>query len=76
MEKIVSYLTIDANIRCGKPCIKGTRIAVEDILQWLASGMSFADIVADYPLLCEEHIKAALQYVAEREAYTKILTAA
>ena len=66
MEQHSVHIAIDPNIRFGKPCIKGTRIAVVDILQWLASGMSNAEILEDYPLLKEEHILAALAFAANR----------
>lgn len=75
MEQLVTYISIDPEIRFGKPCIKGTRIAIADILQWLASGMSFQDILDEYPLE-EIHIRAALSFAANREAYIKIITAA
>ena len=75
MNELLSYISIDPDIRFGKPCIKGTRIAVVDILQWLASGMSFAEILDDFPLLKEEHVRAALAFAANREAYTKIVAA-
>ena len=76
MNDIIKYLSIDTNIRFGKPCIKGTRIAVADILQWLASGMTNQEILDDFPLLEEIHIKAALVFAANREAYIKIISAA
>lgn len=75
MEQFSSYIAIDPNIRVGKPCIKGTRIAVVDILQWLASGMTNIEILEDYPLLKEEHILAALAFAANREAFIKIVAA-
>ncbi|MBK1439164.1 DUF433 domain-containing protein [Parapedobacter sp. ISTM3] len=75
MEQFSSYIAIDPNIRFGKPCIKGTRIAVVDILQWLASGMTNAEILEDYPLLKEEHIRAALAFAANREAFIRIVAA-
>ncbi|MGD9912758.1 MAG: DUF433 domain-containing protein [Rhizobiaceae bacterium] len=59
--------------RGGRPCIRGTRIAVADILGWLAAGMSSADIVADYPELTDADIRAALAYAADRER--RIMTA-
>jgi len=74
MNELSSYISIDPDIRSGKPCIKGTRITVSDILQWLASGMSFQEILDDYPLLKKEHIRAALIFAANREAITKIVT--
>jgi len=75
MKEFSEYLSIDANIRFGKPCIKGTRIAVEDILQWLASGMSNAEILNDYPSLKDEHIRSALAFAANRESIIKIIAA-
>ena len=52
---------------------KGTRIAVSDILAWLASGMAHEEILEDYPSLKEEHIKAALSFAANRETMVKLL---
>ncbi len=75
MKEFASYISIDPEIRLGKPCIKGTRIAIADILQWLASGMSHTEILADYPLLKEEHILAALGFAANRESIIKIIAA-
>jgi len=75
MNELLSYISIDPDIRSGKPCIKGTRITVGDILQWLASGMSVPEILDDFPLLKEDHIRAALAFAANREAYTKIVAA-
>jgi len=75
MNELLSYIFIDSDIRSGKPCIKGTRITVGDILQYLASGMSVNEILEDFPLLKEEHIRAALTFAANRENYTKIVTA-
>lgn len=76
MENLALYISINPEIRFGKPCIKGTRITINDILSWLASGMSPADIVNDYPQLTQEHIRAALYFAANREAVIKIITAA
>jgi uncharacterized protein (DUF433 family) len=75
MEKLVEYISINQDIRFGKPCIKGTRIAVVDILQWLSSGMSFQEILEDYPILQEIHIRAALSFAANREEITKMIAA-
>ncbi|GHV84443.1 hypothetical protein AGMMS50230_00510 [Spirochaetia bacterium] len=57
-----SYITINNNIRFGKPCIKGTRITVGDILQWLSAGMTHSEILEDYPELEEAHILSALTF--------------
>jgi uncharacterized protein (DUF433 family) len=66
------YITIHSDKRFGQPCIINTRISVFDILSLLASGMSFQDIIEDYPELKEEHIKAALAFAAEREHIFRI----
>jgi len=55
------------NKRFGKPCIRETRITVYDVLSWLAAGMSFEDIVGDFPELTENDILACLAFAAERE---------
>ena len=71
-QKLIS---IDADIRFGKPLITGTRICVSDILSWLSTGMSFEDIITDFPELKKEHILAALAFAANRENITKIIAA-
>jgi uncharacterized protein (DUF433 family) len=75
MKQFSSYISIEPEVRFGKPCIKGTRITIADILQWLASGMSHTQILEDYPLLKEEHILAALAFAANRESIIKIIAA-
>lgn len=75
MSDLLAHITINSAIRFGKPCIKGTRIAVVDILQWMASGMSIPEILEDYPPLKEEHISAALAFAAHRESHTRLLAA-
>ena len=74
MESLTSYISINPEIRFGKPCIKGTRIAVTDILQWMASGMSREEILNDYPNLHDIHIRAALSFAANRELYIKTVS--
>ncbi len=74
MDDFEKYISIDSEIRFGKPCITGTRIAVLDILQWLASGMSFDEILKDYPELSMQQIRAALAFAAHREQVTKIIS--
>lgn len=66
-------ITQEPGKRGGRPCIRGMRIAVADILGWLAAGMSHAEIIADYPELTEADIRAALAYAADRER--RIVTA-
>ncbi|MDR0566702.1 MAG: DUF433 domain-containing protein [Prevotellaceae bacterium] len=70
-SEISDYIAIDQGVRFAKPCIKGTRIAVGDILQWLSEGISVSEILDDYPLLKEVHIQAALAFAARREEITK-----
>ena len=70
-EELTNYIVIDQVIRFGKPCIKGTRITVGDILQWLSEGIPIQEILDDYPLLNEIHIKAALTFAAKREEIIK-----
>lgn len=60
-------VTIEPGKRGGRPCIRGMRIAVADILGWLAAGMSHDEIPADYPELTENDIRAALAFAADRE---------
>jgi len=59
-------ITIEDGKRGGKPCIRGMRITVEDILRWLASEMSFEDILADFPELTRKDLRTALQFSATR----------
>jgi uncharacterized protein (DUF433 family) len=60
-------ITIDPRVRSGKPCIKGTRIAVGDVLDYLGGGMTAAKILGDFPDLIAEDIQACLTFAAERE---------
>ena len=60
-------ITLEPGKRGGKPCIRGMRITVSDILGWLAAGMSIQEILEDYDELVEEDIFAALSYAADRE---------
>jgi uncharacterized protein (DUF433 family) len=71
MNELLSYITMDGAIRFGKPTIKGTRITVGDILQWLSAGMTHQEILEDYPELSEVHIRAALSFAAERDAISR-----
>ena len=60
-------ITITPGVRSGKPCIKGTRITVYDVLEYLAGGMSEDDVLADFPSLAREDIRAVLSFAAARE---------
>jgi uncharacterized protein (DUF433 family) len=62
-----SLITINPARRSGKPCIRDTRIAVYDVLEYLASGMTEAEIIAEFPELTREDIRACLTFAADRE---------
>ena len=62
-----NYIEIDPQVRFGKPCIKGTRISVYDVLSWLSSGMSVDEILSDFPQLTKDQILACLGYSADKE---------
>lgn len=62
-----SIITIEPDKRSGKPCIRGTRMTVTDVLEYLAGGMSPADIVAEFPDVSLDDIRACLAFAADRE---------
>ena len=62
-----NYITIEPDKRSGKPCIRGLRITVQDVLEYLASGMTEEEILDDFPDLKREDIKACLAFAADRE---------
>jgi uncharacterized protein (DUF433 family) len=72
MVDYTKYISIDPNIRFGKPFIIGTRISVYDVLSWLANGMTKDQIVEDYPELSNTQIQACLAYAADREHKLKV----
>jgi uncharacterized protein (DUF433 family) len=65
MNKLLQRISIDPNICFGKPCIRGTRIWVSLLLDFLADGMSFDEILAEYPQLTKDDILSAIAYGAE-----------
>ena len=65
-------ITIEPGKRGGKPCIRGLRVTVYDVLEYLASGMSHADILRELPFLTEQDILACLAYAADRERKLEI----
>ena len=75
MEKYIEQISINPEIRFGKPCIKGTRITISDIFLWLASGMTYEEVLEDFPVLTQENIFAAFAFAAYREQMTKTLAA-
>ena len=75
MRTYQQRITIEPGKRGGKPCIRGMRITVYDILGWLAAGMTRAEILSDYPDLVDEDIQAALAFAADREHHMVAVTA-
>ena len=75
MAELVDYkkfIEINPGIRFGKPVIIGTRISVFDVLSWLASGLTYQQILEDFPQLTENSIYACLSYAADKERKVKI----
>ncbi len=68
-------ITLEPGKRGGKPCIRGMRITVYDVLSYLAAGMTQQEILADFPYLTEEDILASLSYAADREQRTLVVQA-
>ena len=68
-------ITIESGKRSGKPCIRGMRITVYDILSYLASGMTYQEVLEDFPYLTQEDIFACLSYAADREQQTLLVKA-
>jgi len=67
MQDYKTIIKRNPNKRFGKPCIRETRITVYDVLGWLAAGMSFDEIIYEFPELTKNDIKACLAYAADRE---------
>ena len=67
MNTFNNIISINPEKRFGKPCIRNTRIAVYDVLGWLSSGMTYDDILADFPELTRQDILACLAFAAKRE---------
>ncbi len=67
MSNYRDIITVEAGQQGGRPSIRGMRIAVSDVVGWLAAGMSHAEIIADFPELTEQDIRAALAFAADRE---------
>ncbi len=74
MNPLLERISIDPNVCFGKPCIRGTRIWVSLILDFLASGMTIEDVLAEYPHLEREDILAAIAYGAEMSRERYVLT--
>lgn len=68
----LKYIEIQSDKRFGKPCIKGTRISVYDVLNWLSNGMSKEEIINDFEELDDNKINACLAFAADKEHKLKI----
>jgi uncharacterized protein (DUF433 family) len=66
-------ITIEPDKRSGQPCIRGLRMTVQDVLEYLASGMSIEEILADFPDLTAEDIRACLAFAADRERRLRVV---
>ena len=66
-------ITIEPDKRSGQPCIRGLRMTVQDVLEYLASGMSVEEILADFPDLTAEDIRACLAFAADRERRLRVV---
>jgi uncharacterized protein (DUF433 family) len=69
-----NIITIEQGKRSGKPCIRGLRITVDDILDCFASGMSEQDILEDYDYLTQDDIRACFAYAADRERHSRVIS--
>lgn len=69
-------ISIDPNVRFGKPCVRGTRVTIGEVLAYLAGGMSEAELLKSFPQLTHEDVLACLAYAAERERRTVSIPAA
>ena len=76
MTDLLSRITIEPGKRSGRPCVRGLRIAVHDILGWLAAGMTEAEILSDYDELEADDIRAALTYAANAVDHSVVTVAA
>lgn len=66
-------IVIDPRIRCGKPCIRGTRISVSDIFDYLGGGMTVDELLADFPDLTAADIRGCFAFVADRDRRPNVL---
>ena len=75
VDTLRQRITIEPGKRSGKPCIRGMRITVYDVLSYLAAGMTYQEILDDFPYLTQEDILACLSYAADRERQTLLIQA-
>ena len=73
MDNLLSRIAIRPGVRSGKPCIKGTRLTVGDVLDYLASGMTEEQLIEHFSELSHQDILACLQWAAQREHMTEVV---
>lgn len=73
MSDYSQLITLEPGKRSGKPCIRGLRITVYDVLSYLAAGMTVDEILSDFPSLTRDDILASLSYAADRERHTVVV---
>lgn len=73
MHDYQNIITIEPGKRGGRPCIRGMRITAGDVLGWLAAGMTYEEILADFPGLTANDIRACLAFAANRETRAKVM---
>lgn len=73
MKDYREIITVEPGKRSGKPCVRGMRVTVYDVLSYLASGMTYEEILRDFPTLTEEDILACLSYAADQEHRTLVV---
>ncbi|MEX2373614.1 MAG: DUF433 domain-containing protein [Dehalococcoidia bacterium] len=73
-EHLLQRISVDPDVSFGRPCVRGTRIGVSLVLDWLAAGWTTADVLRDYPQLTEQDVRACIAYAAEiaRDRYLEV----
>ena len=74
--ELLARIAVDPEVRFGKPCVRGTRITVGEVLGYLAGGMSEAELLADFPQLAHDDLLACFAFAAERERRLQAIPAA
>ena len=75
-EELLQRISVDPQVCFGKPCVRGMRITVSDVLEYLAGGMTEEEILRDLSELTREDIRACLAYAADRESRLRVVPAA
>ena len=73
MRPYQEIITVNVGVRSGKPCVRGLRITVADVLSYLASGMLVEEVISDFPTLTTEDVLACLAYAADSEKHVRFI---